>query len=409
MIKKKIINDPVYGFIDIPDGIIFKLIEHSWFQRLRRIRHLGLTDLVYPGAFHTRFQHAIGAMHLMSEALTNLKSKGIRITSKETESAMIAILLHDIGHGPFSHALENNLLKNVSHEEISLLVFEQLKREFPGHLEEAIAIFKHTHPKKFLSQLVSSQLDVDRLDYLNRDSFFTGVNEGTIGTERILQMLNVVDNELVVEEKAIYSIENFLNTRRLMYWQVYLHKTTIGAEQMLLLIINRAKNLARKDSLDVISPTVLDLISTDISLKRLSNERSIFDNFMALDDLDIWAEVKRWTKNNDTVLRELSKMLMERKLFKVKISGKPVSDPDVPVLLKSISRYYKMDLNDAKFMIAQGATGNAAYVVKNMKINVLMKNGDVLDIAKVVDLPNIKALSKIVKKYYLCWPKSVSL
>lgn len=409
MIKKKIINDPVYGFIDIPHGIIYKLIEHPWFQRLRRIRQLGLTDLVYPGAFHTRFQHALGAMHLMSEALHNLKARGIRVSADETEAAMIAILLHDIGHGPFSHALEYNLLKKVKHEEVSLMVIRHLNEEFKGRLDQAISIFTHNHPKKFLSQLVSSQLDVDRLDYLNRDSFFTGVNEGKIGTERILKMLNVVDNELVVEEKAIYSIENFLSARRLMYWQVYLHKTTIGAEQMLLLMINRARKLVQDDLLDRIDDNILQFLIRDVTIRDFEKDESFLHKFLELDDFDMWSQVKDWKSSDDTVLRELCNMLVYRKLFRVKLSGKPVAYPSFPSLRKALAKTYKISHDAADYMIAKGIMTNAAYIVKGMSINVLMKTGKILDITEAVDLPNIKAMSKIVKKYYLCWPKSVSL
>jgi uncharacterized protein len=409
LIKKKIINDPVYGFIDIPHGIIFKLIEHPWFQRLRRIKQLGLTDLVYPGALHTRFHHALGAMHLMNEALQNLKSKGIKISPGETEAAMIAILLHDIGHGPFSHTLENSLLKRTKHEEISLMIIRRLNDEFRGRLDQAISIFTHQHPKKFLSQLVSSQLDVDRLDYLNRDSFFTGVNEGTIGTERILKMLNVINNELVVEEKAIYSIENFLSARRLMYWQVYLHKATIGAEQMLLLLVNRAKKLARDGKLEDVNENIAVFLGRDVSIQEFIEEDSFFDKFMELDDYDIWGQLKKWVTSDDRVLSELSKMLIYRKLFQVKLSNTPVDIPSLPALIKALSETYHISLNDAGYMVTQGNTSNAAYIVKGMSINVLMKTGKILDITDAVDLPNIKAMSKIVRKYYLCWPKSVSL
>ena len=409
MIKKKIINDPVYGFIDIPHGIIYKLIEHPWFQRLRRIRQLGLTDLVYPGAFHTRFQHALGAMFLMSEALLNLKARGIRISSDETEAAMIAILLHDIGHGPFSHALEYNLLKKVKHEEVSLMVIRRLNEEFRGRLDQAISIFTHNHPKKFLSQLVSSQLDVDRLDYLNRDSFFTGVNEGKIGTERILKMLNVVDNELVVEEKAIYSIENFLSARRLMYWQVYLHKTTIGAEQMLLLLVNRARKLAMAGRLDRTESSIKQFLVHETTIQDFEKDDLLLKNFLELDDFDMWSQIKNWRGSEDIVLSELSNMLVYRKLFRVKLAGKPVDEPSMSSLRKALAKYYKINPNDADFMIARGIMTNAAYIVKGMSINVLMKNGTILDITEAVDLPNIKAMSKIVKKYYLCYPKDVSL
>ena len=408
MIKKKIINDPIYGFIDIPDGIIFKLIEHPWFQRLRRIKQLGLTDLVYPGALHTRFQHAIGAMHLMKEGLENLRAKGIKITGEEMEAAMIAILLHDIGHGPFSHALENNLLQ-VKHEEISLLVMERLNEEFNNRLEMAESIFNSTYPKKFLSELVSSQLDVDRLDYLTRDCFFTGVNEGQIGTERIIKMLNVVGNELVVEEKAIYSIENFLSARRLMYWQVYLHKTTIGAEQMLNLLVRRARYLSNSGKLESGNSILREFLGRDISLHEFRKDESLLSRFLVLDDNDLWSEIKHWQNSDDNVLKELSRMLVNRKLFAVILSNSPIKYPLVHQVLKSLGDQYKMNRTEAGYMVAEGVTSNAAYIVKGMSIKVLMKNSHILDITEAADLPNIKAMSKIVKKYYLSWPKSVSL
>jgi len=322
---------------------------------------------------------------------------------------MIAILLHDIGHGPFSHALEYNLLKKVKHEEVSLMVIRRLNEEFKGRLDQAISIFTHNHPKKFLSQLVSSQLDVDRLDYLNRDSFFTGVNEGKIGTERILKMLNVVDNELVVEEKAIYSIENFLSARRLMYWQVYLHKTTIGAEQMLLLLVNRARKLACSGRLDRTESSIMQFLVHETTLHDFEKDDTILKNFLELDDFDMWSQIKNWRESDDVVLSELSNMLVHRKLFRVKLSGKPVEEPPMAPLRKVLAKSYKISPIDADFMIARGIMTNAAYIVKGMSINVLMKNGTILDITEAVDLPNIKAMSKIVKKYYLCWPKSVSL
>jgi HD superfamily phosphohydrolase len=409
LIKKKIINDPVYGFIDIPGGLLFELIEHPWFQRLRRIKQLGLTDMVYPGALHTRFSHAIGAMHLMKEALDNLRSKGIKITEDEAEAAMIAILLHDAGHGPFSHALENNFLAKARHEDVSRLVMEKLNAEFKGRLSEALSIFDHTHSKKFLSQLVSGQLDVDRLDYLTRDSFFTGVNEGTIGTARIIKMLNVVDNELVVEEKAIYSIENFLSARRLMYWQVYLHKTTIGAEQMLILLIRRAKELARKGRLDISDDKMNEFLVRDISIDEFIKEDSLFNIFLELDDHDIWSMIKKWKYSGDIVLRSLCKMILERNLFKVNLSNSPIEYPEVHHILRKLTELYKIQRNEAGFMIAEGVTSNAAYIMKNKSINVLMKSSKILDITEAADLPNIKAMSKIVKKYYLCWPKGLSL
>jgi HD superfamily phosphohydrolase len=407
--KRKIINDPIYGFIRIPDGIIFRIIEHPYFQRLRRINQLGLTDFVYPGATHTRFHHAIGSMHLMDMALTSLKNKGIDISDDEFESALITILLHDIGHGPFSHALEFSLIKGIEHEKISALIMRLFNKEMERKLDLSIKIFNGTYPKKFLSQLVASQLDVDRLDYLNRDSFFTGVSEGKIGFERILKMLNVRDNEIVVEEKAIYSIENFLSSRRLMYWQVYLHKTTVAAENLLINLIKRAKWLASKGKLNARNKTLQLFLLNEYSLNDFHENQEVLKAFLSLDDNDLWGAIKIWMKHDDRVLAELCRMLVERDLFKIGIYNKPFPKNRVDSLRKDFAKEFQISKKDASFFINDGKLSNSAYELRNSKINVLMKNGDIIDIASASDLPNIKALSKIVNKYYLCFPKSVSL
>ena len=407
--KRKIINDPIYGFIRIPDGIIFRIIEHPYFQRLRRINQLGLTDFVYPGATHTRFHHAIGSMHLMDMALTSLRNKGIDISDEEFESALIAILLHDIGHGPFSHALEFSLIKGIEHEKISALIMQLFNDEMENKLDLAIKIFNGTYHKKFLSQLVASQLDVDRLDYLNRDSFFTGVSEGKIGFERILKMLNVQHNEIVVEEKAIYSIENFLSSRRLMYWQVYLHKTTVAAENLLINLIKRAKWLAGKGKLVARNKTLQLFLLNKYSLGDFQNNKEILMAFLSLDDYDLWGAIKIWIKHDDQVLSELCRMLVERDLFKIGIYNKPVPKKKVDDLRKVFADKFQISKRDATYFINDGKLSNSAYELRNSKINVLMKNGAIVDIASASDLPNIKALSKIVNKYYLCFPKSVSL
>jgi len=407
--KKKIINDPIYGFIRIPDGIIYRIIENPYFQRLRRIKQLGLTDYVYPGATHTRFHHALGSMHLMDVVLSSLRSKGIEISDEEYESALIAILLHDIGHGPFSHALEYSLIKGIEHEKISALVMQLFNDEMNNKLELAIKIFEGSYHKKFLSQLVSSQLDVDRLDYLNRDSFFTGVSEGKIGFERILKMLNVVDNEIVVEEKAIYSIENFLSSRRLMYWQVYLHKTTVSAEVLLIKLIKRAKKLALMGKLETRNNALKLFLLNNFKLTDFTANTEILKVFLSLDDNDIWGSIKIWQFHEDAVLSKLSQMLIERNLFKIKFYNKSISKNTRDRIIENIMDKCRLNKEDASYFVKDGELSNAAYELTNSKINVLMKNGDIVDIASASDLPNIKAMSKIVKKYYLCFSKSVSL
>ena len=407
--KRKIINDPIYGFIRIPDGIIFRIIEHPYFQRLRRINQLGLTDFVYPGATHTRFHHAIGSMHLMDMALTSLRNKGVDISEDEFESALITILLHDIGHGPFSHALEFSLIKGIEHEKISALIMQLFNREMDNKLDLSIKIFNGTYHKKFLSQLVASQLDVDRLDYLNRDSFFTGVSEGKVGFERILKMLNVHDNQIVVEEKAIYSIENFLSSRRLMYWQVYLHKTTVAAESLLINLIKRAKFLAGKGKLDTRNQALQLFLVNEYSLEDFRENEEVIMAFLSLDDNDLWGAIKIWMNHEDLVLSELCRMLVERNLFKICIYNKPAPKNKIDSLRKDFIEKFPISRTDASYFINDGKLSNSAYELGNSKINVLMKNGDIMDIATASDLPNIKALSKIVNKYYLCFPKSVSL
>jgi HD superfamily phosphohydrolase len=407
--KKKIINDPIYGFIRIPDGKIFRIIEHPHFQRLRRIKQLGLTDYVYPGAIHSRFHHALGSMHLMDMALTSLRSKGIQISDMEYESALIAILLHDIGHGPFSHALEFSLFQGMNHEKLSALVMQLFNREMDNELALTLRIFNGNYPKRFLSQLVSSQLDVDRLDYLNRDSFFTGVSEGKIGFERILKMLNVVDQEIVIEEKAIYSIENFLSSRRLMYWQVYLHKTTVAVETLLINLIKRARELASTGKLETKNAALRLFLNNDIKHQDFMSDVRILKAFLSLDDHDIWGSIKIWQYHEDKVLSALSRMLIERDLFKIIFSNKPVFKDDRESITRIIMERNQLGEEDAAFFVADGMLSNAAYEMSNAKINVLTKDGDIVDIASASDLPNIKAMSKIVKKYYLCFPKSVSL
>lgn len=406
MNKKKILNDPVYGFINLPNELVYDVIEHPYFQRLRRIKQLGLTDYVYPGALHTRFHHAIGATHLMQKTLDTLRSKGVMIFDAEYEAALIAILLHDIGHGPFSHTLEFSLFQDVHHEQISLWIFDKLNREFDGRLELAKQIFTGAYHRKFLTQLVSSQLDVDRLDYLKRDSFFTGVYEGTIGAERIIKMLNVQNDELVVEEKGIYSIENFLSARRLMYWQVYLHKTSIAAESMLISLIKRAKHLTQKGKDVPATPAFSIFLERDITQQEFIEDKDLLDIFTLLDDTDIWGSIKMWLSHEDVVLKKLSHDLLNRRLFGISISNEKFPKETLEKTQKEIESlgYSK---SEAKYFMEHGALSNSAYIPKGGSINILMKSGEVVDVAQASDLPNIKVMSKIVKKYYLCYPKSI--
>ncbi|WMN07251.1 HD domain-containing protein [Marivirga arenosa] len=406
MKKLKKVNDPIYGFITIKSELLFKIFNHTYFQRLRRIRQLGLSELVYPGATHTRFHHALGATHLMGLALDQLKEKGVSINDLEYESAQIAILLHDIGHGPFSHALEYSLIKGITHENISLQFMKILNKQFSGQLDTAIAMFKNTYKRKFFHQLISSQLDVDRLDYLNRDSFYTGVSEGNISVERIISHLNVIEDEIVVEEKAIYSIENFLNARRLMYWQVYLHKTALSAERMLVHLISRAKEV---HSLDSISPALRYFLENDFSLEEFQDNPEIVHKFSMLDDSDIWHAIKIWENNKDKVLKNLSSRLLQRDLFKIKLDNEPLKKAEISSIKSKISQKFSLLNKEAAFFISHGEVTNAAYVLGGKSIKILNKKGELLDIAQAADLPNIKAMSKIVKKYYLCLPKTVSL
>jgi uncharacterized protein len=407
--KKKIFNDPIYGFINIPGDLIFDIIEHPYFQRLRRIKQLGLTDLVYPGALHTRFHHALGAMHLMGLALANLRSKGHEISNEELEASQIAVLLHDIGHGPFSHTLEHTLLHGVNHERLSSFIMGELNKEFGGALDLAIKIFGNSYKRKFFHQLVAGQLDIDRLDYLQRDCFFTGVSEGTIGADRIIKMLDIINNNLVVEEKGIYSVENFLSARRLMYWQVYLHKATVSAEKMMAGIIDRAKYLTQNGE-EVFGSKALRLFLNDNVEFSHFQKNSIYINaFCSLDDYDIWGAIKIWVDHKDPILSYLSKELLNRKLFQIQLSNKPFDAKTLKSLSKSLCKKFNLEEKDLSYFLLKGSISNAAYIQKGEIINILSKKGKVIDVAQASDLPNIKAISKIVKKHYICWPKNVSL
>ena len=407
--KKKIINDPVHGFITLPSAFVFDVMEHRYFQRLRRIRQLGLTDYVYPGALHTRFHHAIGAMHLMGIALQTLREKGHAISEDEWEAAHLAILLHDIGHGPFSHALEHSLMQGISHERISLLIMEALHEEMGGNLALAIEIFTNTYHRKFFHELVSGQLDVDRLDYLRRDSFFTGVTEGNVGASRILRMLEVVDGHLVIEEKGIYSIEHFIGARRLMYWQVYLHKTTLAAEQMLISLIKRARVLAQEQGLVAPSTALQIFLATNISEEDFAQNPDYLRAYTDLDDIDVWACIKQWQHHPDKVLSFLSRSILDRKMFKVAFANEPFDTAEIAALSEQVAQTHQLSAEELPFLFLQGSVTNAAYIGGNRNIKILSKTGQIIDLAQATDLPNIEAMRKIVKKYYLCRPKNISL
>jgi len=405
--KKKIINDPVYGFITIPSELVFDLISHRYFQRLRYIKQLAMTHIVYPGAINTRFHHALGAMHLMSLALEVLKSKGHEISPEEEEAATIAILLHDIGHGPFSHALEHTLAQGIKHEDISLLMMDKLNVEFGGRLTTAINIFKGKYHRKFFCQLISGQVDLDRMDYLNRDSFYTGVSEGVISFDRIIKMFNIVDDQLVVEEKGIYSVEKFLIARRLMYWQVYLHKTVVAGEQLLVKILERAKELTLKGTMLFATPALQHFLKNEISEKRFFEEEIHLQQFSKLDDQDIYASVKVWEDSDDFVLSQLCKMLNARKLYKVEISNEAPDPERIKLLASQTASFLHVGEKDISYFVFTDTITNRAYNAESSNINILMKNGKLLDIAKASDLSNLESLDRTVKKHILCYVRGI--
>jgi HD superfamily phosphohydrolase len=401
--KNKIINDPVYGFIKIPTDLVFELIEHPWFQRLRRIKQLGLTHLVYPGALHTRFHHALGAMWLSTQAIESLRLKKVHISDAECEATCIAVLLHDIGHGPFSHALENTIVRGVSHEEISAAVMQRLNTEFDGKLNLALKIFNGNYHKKFLHQLVSGQLDMDRLDYLRRDCFFTGVQEGMIGSDRIIKMLDVKDDELVVEIKGIYSVENFLISRRLMYWQVYLHKTVVAAEQLIIAILKRAKELAKQQADLFATPALTHFLFQDINTKNFSSEPVHLEQLSLLDDNDITTSIKVWQFHEDKVLSILCSNLLNRRLPEVVIVDKKPGNTMVQKKIALAAKKLQLNQKEAGYFVLHGMVSNNAYKSDANAIKILYQDGKVRDIASASDQDNIAALSKTVRKYYLTW------
>lgn len=408
--KKKIINDPVHGFIAVPNSLLYDLIQHPYFQRLSRIKQLGMSYMVYPGAQHTRFLHSLGAMHLMDEAIAQLRSKDIEITDEEANAVLVAILLHDVGHAPFSHVLENTLTKGISHEEISLLMMEKINEEYKGALDLAIKIFQNQYHKKFLHQMVSSQLDMDRMDYLTRDSFFTGVVEGAVGVARIIKMLNVCNDELVVEAKGIYSIEKFLIARRMMYWQVYLHKTAVSAEQVLIKILDRAKELSHKGvDLGYIPPHLKYFLQNEITRDDFLKSEEPLKNYVMFDDSDIMSAVKVWSENDDKILSILCKNLMNRRLFKMEVREQRPTKQEENDIIESIATQLDISQKDAHYLVTLHPVSAYTYRPKEDSIKVLYSNGELKDIVDASDILNLTMLSKYEKKYYFGWVKGVSI
>jgi len=408
--KRKIINDPVYGFISIPGDFVFDLIEHPWFQRLRNIKQLGLTSFVYPGATHSRFQHGLGALHLMNMAIATLRDKGVKISSEEEEATLIAILLHDAGHGPFSHALENSIISGISHEDISLLLMNKMNEQYDGKLSLAIEIFTGTYRRKFLHELISGQMDMDRLDYLRRDSFFTGVIEGSVGSDRIIRMLNVVDDSLVVDEKGIYSLEKFLIARRLMYWQVYMHKTVLSSECLLVNILKRAKELAVEGVDLYTTPALRFFLYNNITKTDLHDEGKftpglIASNFTRLDDSDILVCAKYWSDHSDKVLSDLSGRLWRRDLFAIELQNEPFSDTIVNELRIRATILYNLEKEIEEYYVFTNSVSNLTYTPDSPVVKILLKNGQTADISDVSDMFEHKFLSERITKYFLCYPK----
>jgi HD superfamily phosphohydrolase len=403
--KKKIINDPVYGFISLPHEIIFDILEHPYLQRLRRIQQLGLSHLVYPGANHTRFHHVLGAMHLMTQAVTSIRRKGHEITPEEERGVCLAILLHDIGHGPFSHALEYDIVCGVSHEQISGFFIAELSVEYGHDLEIALQIFNNSYAKPFLHELVSSQLDMDRLDYLNRDSFYSGVSEGVIGSERLIEMLNVHNGHLVLEQKGIYSVEKFIVARRLMYWQVYLHKTVVAAEFMLIHALRRAKELVKEGQDLFASPALKFFLAQDISAQHFEQDPMVLTHFAQLDDYDIWGAIKVWQFAPDYILATLCTGLVNRQLFKIEISKTPFSADRIAAEQERIRQEHQLSTEQLNYFIYSDVLSNRAYNEQKHNINLLLKNGTTVELAEASDNLNISALSTPVEKYFLCFPR----
>ena len=417
MVSAKIINDPVFGFIRVPRGLMLDIVRHPAFYRLSRIKQLGGANIVYPGAQHTRFQHSLGAFHLMGKAIQSLQQKGHFIFDSEAEAVQAAILLHDIGHGPFSHVLEHTLISGVSHEDISLMVMEQMNEEFRGQLSLAIKIFKDEYPKRFLHQLISSQLDMDRLDYLKRDAFFTGVNEANIGSSRIIDMLDMVDDQLVVDKKGIYSIENYLVSRRLMYWQVYLHKTSVAAEHVMINALLRAKRLAHEElstlnakhsTLNVqlfASPALRFFLYNDIDRKTFFQNPDCLRHYLTLDDNDIWSAMKVWCEHPDPILSMLSRDFINRNIFKIEISDQPVSDERKQEKLQELSQRYGISLADANYLIANIEVGKDMYSLDDDQIEIRFNDGSTHNLTEASDMLSPSLASKKVRKHYFCYQR----
>ncbi|MDP2176539.1 MAG: HD domain-containing protein [Bacteroidota bacterium] len=404
MYSSKIINDPVYGFLTIPSPLIHQLIQHPFFQRLRRIKQLGVTDFVYPGATHSRFHHALGALNLMVKAVETLRQKGVKISDAESDALFAGILLHDVGHGPYSHSLENSIVSKVPHESISYLLMKKLNDEMNGQLDLMLKIFSNQYKKPFLHQLISGQLDMDRLDYLSRDSFFTGVIEGQVGAERIIHMLNVREDELVVEEKGIYSIEKFIIARRLMYWQVYLHKTVVAADILLINIMKRARAICQIEDFSGISKSLKYFLTNEIEISQLRDDEMSIQHFINLDDADIICAIKDWQLSQDKVLSQLSKNFINRNLPKVELSPKPFTSDYILECQKAMKKKFKIESDDMSYFLNNGMLKNDAYLVDQINsIKILKKDNQVLDVAEASDNYNLKAFKTTVKKYYLCF------
>lgn len=409
MVKKTtIINDPIYGFISLPSPLIRRLIDHKYYQRLRRIKQLGLTYLVYPGAIHTRFHHALGAMHLAQQAMDALRTKGHDITPDEYDGVLVAVLLHDVGHGPFSHALESSIVSGIHHEVLSALFMQRLNDEFEGALTTAIAIFNNTYPKHFLHQLVSGQLDVDRLDYLSRDSFFTGVSEGVVSYDRIIKMLEVHNDQLVVEAKGVYSVEKFLIARRLMYWQVYLHKTVLAAEYVLVNLLKRAKELVMQGHTLFATQPLQVFLTTEVTKQQFIDNPEYLDYFARLDDYDIYAAIKEWCFYPDFILSTLANNIVNRNLFKIEIQNIAFNKARVNEVKQAVADKYNLSKNEVKYFVITDEISNSAYNAHSENIKILYKDGTVVDVARASDQYNIESLAKPVKKHFLIYPKGLT-
>ena len=405
MNEHKIISDPVFGFIKIKRGLLYDIVQHPFFQRLNRINQLGLASVVYPGARHTRFQHSLGAFHLMSEAIKSLTEKGVYIFDSEAEAVQAAILMHDIGHGPFSHVLENTLIHGISHEDISLMMMEQINHDLKDQLNLAISIFKDEYPNKIFHQLISSQLDMDRLDYLRRDSFYTGVTEGNIGSARIIKMLNVADDKLVVDSKGIYSIENYLTTRRLMYWQVYLHKTAVGYEKVLVNTLKRAKYLVRQGQDVFATPALAYFLKNDIDAQWFASHPEALQMYAELDDSDIWSALKVWKHSEDKILSTLATDMTDRHLFKVEVTEERPEDDYLQEKMRQIAVAMGIPEEDAHYLLTLTEIGKDMYDPEDDSIGILYKDGTVKDIAEASEILNVQLLSKKIRKYYLCYQR----